>query len=411
MLFLLLLVQIVILSAMSLFEPLYHGDVPLEKYICAHRPSKWSFVYIHTLHELNEDFNTSFKNNQTLSSNFYLSKKTLPCFTAVYGQINSSALLASLQSKFGQHTQVLITIRLPSSKSSTIATYLERLNFLYNDCSECLPFLLLLPPNATLDSLKKALTLAKLNSTLPLRAVLTFAHFQNTTTVHLNPVLDGCAQQNNGLFHPQSDHDFERLRATKCNLNGSVLRVAINDDLSHCNFPNGAKDYPLTNSKTLVNDIQIFGYDVDLLRLLQQKYHFQTRLLYAKQIYSAQYNSQLSSWTGVVGHVYSGSAHFGLCGLSDTLERRKYVGFTIFTNIDSFSSVTRFPRLKSRQWLAVEPFSGSVWMLIGASFSLTLATLVLPPVFYRVTSAQKAVTFLGTVEELYRILLQSCECI
>ncbi len=380
------------------FRPFY-GDLALERYIeqyicpLVHEPNqKWSFVYVHQLNTIENDFTTT---KQTTKNSQILNPPHLQCFTAVYhDQINGTQLESHLNTHF-QYTEILTVINVPDSiysNTKTLAHHLTILNSLYIACSRCLPFLLLLQPNAQPNSLKNALSSAQLNSTFPLRAVVTLLHpkFQ---TFHLNPVLDGCAQTF-GIFEPKSSHDFDRLKTapSKCHLNNSQLRAAINEDLSHCNVF-------LDNHQKITKFI---GSDVDLLRLLEQKYHFSTTLLYNEQHFSPVFDNRTKQWSGLIGLVHSGAAHFGFCGLSNTPERRQYVDFTSFINLDSYSPLTRYPGLKSRQWLVLEPLSPGVWLLLGAGFSLTLLAIVL---LKKVN--QEKENLLKTAEQLYRILLNN----
>ena len=386
-------------AVMTTFEPFY-GDMALERYIeqiicsVAHEPNiKWSFVYVHQLNTIENNSTTK----QTKRANFPLptfKPHLLRCFTAVYRQINASQLSANLNSLHFEYKEVLTVINLPSSSSAHFAQTLTTLNWLYIDCRRCLPFLLLLQPNAQPNLLKNAHSSAQLNSTFPLKAVVTFLNIsKHPQALHLNPVLDGCAQTI-GIFEPKSSHDFDRLKTapSKCHLNNSQLRAAINEDLSHCNVF-------LDNHQKITKFI---GSDVDLLRLLEQKYHFSTTLLYNEQHFSPVFDNRTKQWSGLIGLVHSGAAHFGFCGLSNTPERRQYVDFTSFINLDSYSPLTRYPGLKSRQWLVLEPLSPGVWLLLAAGFLLTLLAIVL---LKKVN--QEKENLLKTAEQLYRILLNN----
>ncbi len=380
------------------FRPFY-GDLALERYIeqyicpTRHEPNrKWSFVYVHRLNTIE---NSTTKQSTTKFP--VLKPYQLQCFTAVYSQeVNVTQLKSHLNTHF-QYTEILTVINVPSLitlSTKTLAHHLTALNYMYIACRRCLPFLLLLPPNAQPNSLKKALSTAQLNSTFPLRAVVTFLNIsKHPQTFHLNPVLDGCVQTTK-IFEPKSSHDFNRLKTipSKCHLNNSQLRAAINEDLSHCNVF-------LDNHQKITKFI---GSDVDLLRLLEQKYHFSTTLLYNEQHFSPVFDNRTKQWSGLIGLVHSGAAHFGFCGLSNTPERRQYVDFTSFINLDSYSPLTRYPGLKSRQWLVLEPLSPGVWLLLGAGFSLTLLAIVL---LKKVN--QEKENLLKTAEQLYRILLNN----
>ena len=394
----------------SNFEPFY-GDLPFEKYIekhiCSvhHEPHRrWSFVYVN---QLSID-----SSKQTTVNSSFLKSHHFQCFTVVYSQIDVSHLAANLNSVYFQYTEILTVINFPSSSSTILAQTLTTLNSLYVACSRCLPFLLLFPPNAQSKTLKNALLLAQLNSTFPLKAVITFSP-PKPQTFHLNPVLDGCAQTSGLLFEPQNKSDFSRLKTRQCRLGGRQLTVAVNQDLAHCHL-----EFDQQKNSQLINGIS--GAEADILATLERQYHFTSTLLYSDQQFSASYNVQRKAWSGIVGQVFSGTAHLGLCGLSDTLERRTKVDFTTFTLLDGLVSLTAHPGLKSRQWLALEPLSPPVWLLIGVCFGLTLATLsfivairpksaVLKNVLFRRGNNDHHNSKYSTVETLYRILLKSCK--
>ncbi len=392
------------------FEPFY-GDLPFERYIerhiCSvhHEPHrKWSFVYVH---QLSID-----SSKQTTVNSSFLKSPHLQCFTAVYSQINVSQLATNLNSVYFQYTEILTVINLQQSSSVKLSMTLTLLSTLYIACSRCLPFLLLLPPNAQPNTLKSAILLAQLNSTFPLKAVITFSP-PKPQTFHLNPVLDGCAQTSGLLFEPQNKSDFSRLKSRQCRLGGRQLTVAVNQDLAHCHL-----EFDQQKNSQLINAIS--GAEADILGTLERQYHFTSALLYSDQQFSASYNVQRKAWSGIVGQVFSGTAHLGLCGLSDTLERRTKVDFTTFTLLDGLVSLTAHPGLKSRQWLALEPLSSPVWLLIGICFGLTLATLsfivamrtqstVIKNVLFKNRNKRHNSSKYSTVETLYRILLKSCK--
>ncbi len=390
-------------AVMSTFEPFY-GDMALERYIeqtiCSvvHEPNrKWSFVYVHQLN-IAENFTT--KQTTRVNSTPPFKAHLLQCFTAVYRQTNASQLSASLNSVHFQYKEVLTVINLLRLSSVSLAQTLTTLNSLYIACSRCLPFLLLLPPNAQPNSLKRAHSSAQLNSTFPLRAVITSFSPTKLQTFHLNPVLDGCRQTSGLLFEPQTEHDFHRLKTTtQCHLNNTELVASVNEDQPYCHVL----------VKKDKNETASFGgdysADVDLLAMLQRRYHFRVRLRYAHQAFSPRYNATKGKWVGITGHVFCGAAHLGLCGLSTVLSRRSFVDFTHFTAMDSYAPLTRYPGLQSRQWLAVEPFSGAVWLLVGVSFGLII---VLNRVFQK-SETKSSLSLSASVEALYRILLKNCE--
>ena len=381
----------------SNFEPFY-GDLPFEKYIekhiCSvhHEPHrKWSFVYVN---QLSID-----SSKQTTVNSSFLKSHHFQCFTVVYSQIDASQLATNLNSVYLQYTEILTVINLQQSSSVKLSMTLTFLSTLYIACTRCLLFLLLLPPNAQPSTLKNALLLAQLNSTFPLRAVVTFLNSHKT--FHLNPVLDGCRQTSGLLFEPQTEHDFHRLKTTtQCHLNNTELVASVNEDQPYCHVL----------VKTDKNETASFGTDysadVDLLAMLQRRYHFRVRLRYAHQAFSPRYNATKKRWVGITGHVFSGAAHLGLCGLSTVLSRRSFVDFTHFTAMDSYAPLTRYPGLQSRQWLAVEPFSGAVWLLVGVSFGLLVIILTRE---FKKSETESSLSFSVSEEALYRILLKNCE--
>ena len=388
-------------STRSLFEHFY-GDQPLNSYmenvICrtSTLSSKWAFVYVHQL-QINESLTTISR----LNSGFPFSQSYLNCFTAMYHEQITAAQLANLNFQRLKHVKILTFINVQQTSSALLAQTLNALNWLYIACSRCLPFLLLFPPNTQPNSLKNALFSAQLNSTFPLRAVVTFLNSKHSQTFHLNPVLDGCAQTS-GLFEPKTEHDFHRLKTTtKCHLNNTQLTVSVNEEHPHCSliFNNSNKKSPS------VTFAPYFTSESSLLWVLQQKYHFSSRLIHGEQIFDAQYNTSQGKWTGIVGQVYSGAAHFGFCGLSIMEHRQKLVDFSTATEINSYAILTPHPQLQSKQWIAFEPFSVSVWMLILVSFTAILLIVN----WLERTNYHHHYHRSNTAETLYRILLKSCK--
>ncbi len=386
------------------FEP-FLGDQPLNSYmenvICrtSTLSSKWAFVYVHQL-QINENLTTFSR----LNSGFPFRQSYLNCFTAVYHeQILASKLLANLNFQRLKHVEILTLINVQQTSPTLLAQTLTALNWLYIACSRCLPFMLLLPPNAQSNSLKSALSSAQLNSTFPLRAVVTFLKSKHPQTFHLNPVLDGCAQTS-GLFEPKTSADFSRLKPTKkCNLNNTQLTVSVNEEHPHCSLIFNKKVVDNNNKSPSVSFAPYFTSESSLLWVLQQKYHFSSRLIHGEQIFGAQYNASQGKWTGIVGQVYSGAAHFGFCGLSVMEGRLQFVDFSSATEIDAYAILTPHPQLQSKQWIAFEPFSASVWTLILFSF---IAILIIVN-WLEKTNYHHHYRFSKTAETLYRILLKT----
>ncbi len=396
----------------SNFE-LFYGNLSIEKYIeqfiCTQQMAnnKWSFVYIHRLQL------TDAETQQTvhLNSSFYIPKH-FQCFTAMYSQINVSQLSANLNSNYFEYTEILAVISVEQSSSAFLAQTLTTLNWLYIACSRCLPFLLLLPPNAQANTLKRAHFSAQLNSTFPLRAVVTF--LSSHKTFHLNPVLGGCAQMR-GLFEPKTSADFSLLiqpTITKCHLNNTQLTVSVNEEHPHCSLIFNQKMVDNRN-KSAVTFGTYFTSESSLLEVLQRQFHFSSRLIHGEQIFDAQYNTSQGKWTGIVGQVYSGAAHFGFCGLSVMEHRQRLVDFSTATEIDAYAILTPHPPLRSKQWIAFEPFSTSVWALILASFTATLIAVDWLENASRRRRRRRRRRchrhLTSTAEALYRILLKNCK--
>ena len=99
---------------------------------------------------------------------------------------------------------------------------------------------------------------------------------------------------------------------------------------------------------------------------------------------------------------------FGMCAVTHSLDRDKYVDFSHFTYYDMLTFMTMKPDLKSREWLVVYPFSKPLWMIIGSS-CLVVAVSIYWLWKYSVQTPQNQDSFYRIFTVLYKIMLVQCE--
>lgn len=139
--------------------------------------------------------------------------------------------------------------------------------------------------------------------------------------------------------------------STLLNLNQTVLKVAVNKLFPFCDFKTGE-----TGAITLEPSIELY-----YLQLLMKVYNFNVQLMDMKNQWGTKVND---TWDGVIGMVYYGKADFGMCGLSPTYERLKFVDFSPDTIEDVLSIITSAPKPKQYPFIVSVPFTASVWTLL-----------------------------------------------
>ncbi|EDV93377.1 glutamate receptor 1 [Drosophila grimshawi] len=83
------------------------------------------------------------------------------------------------------------------------------------------------------------------------------------------------------------------------------------------------------------------------------------------------------SWTGVMGHITSGVAHFTVCPLRYLPDRQSYIQYTPLLHTQLIHFLFRHPRRNSIRNIFFEPLSPQVWwcvmaLMVGSAFMLLL---------------------------------------
>lgn len=215
-------------------ETHYYGDAPFLNYyqtICN---------YSRAMHILVENY--QIENSQIHGKRtFHRKYSKIKCANPNILLLNSNVAVSQLDSIISSRTRAIpfpsqqvielifdyssITRLFPDQLTRILQTLIR----LYSHCRQCLPFILLFKydfsklhhwatsmftrmPNAHFRGiLVSSVTTSKLHS------------------LHFEAVLDGCRQLP-GIFVPQTRQDFTRLKVPfeNCNLNGSILNIAIN---------------------------------------------------------------------------------------------------------------------------------------------------------------------------------------
>ncbi|OTF73536.1 hypothetical protein BLA29_006986, partial [Euroglyphus maynei] len=113
---------------------------------------------------------------------------------------------------------------------------------------------------------------------------------------------------------PRTKHEFDRMKTpvNKCNLNRSLLKIAINDVMPICKIND-----KLTDGKQLTLDPSKSA-DLMLLQSLSVKWNFTYEFINAGQNWGTYKNH---TWTGTVGLLMDGQADVGMCATSMTYSR------------------------------------------------------------------------------------------
>lgn len=112
-----------------------------------------------------------------------------------------------------------------------------------------------------------------------------------------------------------------------------------------------------------------YSLEIELLTFLQRKFNFQANFIDNREDWGNWVNG---SWTGSVGLVHNGTAHFGMCKVSQTLQRFEDFDFSqpIFTDDLTFMVQSAGTEKSIQQVL--RSFDRSVW----ACAVLSLVSLV-----------------------------------
>lgn len=247
--------------------PPYTGNVPLQEYLqnycknttttttranmAAKQQEPKNLFIIENLHLNSVDFLTENLNNKQAKKkpnnqkclNYIEFLFDIDCEYVYFVNLSLSELKNELESddysrllvKRAKIQLVFDFCRTTSLTSVTFYSIISPLAELYSRHTHLLPFIVLL--NERVERLHqwasvvfgyfpvfRAILTSSLNYTGNKNPIQTHA-------VHVRPVLDGCALQENTIFSPKSRADFDRLRVPfrKCNFNQAQLNVSVNN--------------------------------------------------------------------------------------------------------------------------------------------------------------------------------------
>ena len=112
---------------------------------------------------------------------------------------------------------------------------LESMGKIYVNCTNCLPLIGIFSQSIhDLTGWFSENSIKKLNQKLRLTLISNndddHPNYNNQIVIHFRPVLDGCKLYD-GIYLPKTKFDFDRMKISykQCNLNKSLIKIAIND--------------------------------------------------------------------------------------------------------------------------------------------------------------------------------------
>ncbi|XP_046920384.2 glutamate receptor-like [Dermatophagoides farinae] len=173
--------------------------------------------------------------------------------------------------------------------------------------------------------------------------------------IHLRPKIDGCHQYN-GLLWPKTMNDFRRLRTSslKCDLNQTDIRIVLNNFTPFCDMIENGTELQMTTS--------VEKYIIDTL---SSKLNFHPKLIDAKQNWGKYVNG---TWTGSVAYLINETSDLAMGSISVLHERIRFIEYSDIYIIEEVGFISRIPKLMTRDWIVIEPFTWTVWFMIIISF-------------------------------------------
>ncbi|XP_034488732.1 ionotropic receptor 75a [Drosophila innubila] len=129
----------------------------------------------------------------------------------------------------------------------------------------------------------------------------------------------------------------------------------------------------------LSNDRQLLQLDpmqrktYQLFKLMESMFNLSLDVRFTDNWGQLQPNG---SWSGVMGQITSGEAHFALCPIRFVLDRQRYVQFSPVLHTQLIHFLFRHPRRSSIRNIFFEPLSTQVWWCVLAL--VVCSTLLLP---------------------------------
>ncbi|KAJ6221968.1 hypothetical protein RDWZM_000513 [Blomia tropicalis] len=188
------------------------------------------------------------------------------------------------------------------------------------------------------------------------------------STLHINSIIGGCRRAPK-LFIPKTEQDFNLLKVPnmKCNLRSTEIKVSVNKWLPLCDLdfsdPTNLRFKHSTNA--------------EMLNILERKYNFYSKLVFANQIWGQKVNG---TWNGMIGNVVYQKSDIAVCGLTRTTQRMLDVSFTNFVFDDVIIFFMESPGIAKRNWMFLKPFKLDVWLTLALSFaSLSFLLYLISP--------------------------------
>ncbi|KAH8413922.1 hypothetical protein KR215_001226 [Drosophila sulfurigaster] len=129
----------------------------------------------------------------------------------------------------------------------------------------------------------------------------------------------------------------------------------------------------LSNDKQLLQLDPMQRKTFQLFRLMESLFNLSLDVRFTDNWGQLQPNG---SWSGVMGQVTSGEAHFALCPMRFVLDRQRYVQFSPVLHTQLIHFLFRHPRRSSIRNIFFEPLSTQVWWCVLA---LVLCSTILLP--------------------------------
>lgn len=114
--------------------------------------------------------------------------------------------------------------------------------------------------------------------------------------------------------------------------------------------------------------------DQMFIETLQSKFHFTTHFI--DKLSKAGVLLPTGRYSGIVGSVYEQEAQLGVCAITWTSERTRFVDFLHFTHVEhvAFMSLKPNGQLVDNQ-LILSPFSYAVWLFMAGTM-VTLSLII-----------------------------------
>ena len=352
----------------NLFDSYYNGEIGFDQYMDQNLCNQSSSIYPTTISILIPNTKSYRKYyycfNIIIQIEHYYQSELSDQLKKIIEKYSFKKLLIFFDLSFGDQTQVL----------SQVIPLMDDINF---DCHNCLPINFLIS-RINRWELTKLIDGTKNN----FRA--TFIDINSRwKTIHVRPILDGCFRYP-GIWMARTVKDHQRMKIPykDCDLQNRQLTINVNDFPPFCALKRERTNINVTNHVS-----SEFQTDLNILYLLEKRFNFRSSLLEADGFNEAFWNN--NTWIGNVGRVYLLESELGICDITQSYSRLKYVDFTFLTHADSVSSLTLKPTKKLQEWIIGDPFDYIVWLaLLGSMFLLTI-TIVFISRFDREEKSEK----------------------